>query len=85
MGYGDEILDSSWPEPDPQALETDEVELVIQVNGKLRGKITVAVDADDENIKSTAMADENVQRFTSGKEVNKVIIVPGRLVNIVIS
>jgi len=85
LGYGNEILDSSWPEPDPQALETDEVELVIQVNGKLRGKITVAVDADDENIKSTAMADENVQRFTSGKEVNKVIIVPGRLVNIVIS
>jgi len=85
LGYGEDILDAPWPEPDPQALETDEVELVIQVNGKLRGKITVAADADDEDTKSAALADENVQRFTTGKEVRKIIIVPGRLVNIVIS
>ena len=85
LGYGDDILNAPWPEPDPGAMVTDEVQLVVQVNGKLRGKITLAADADDELIKSSALADENVQRFTDGKTVRKIIIVPGRLVNIVIS
>jgi leucyl-tRNA synthetase len=85
LGYGDDILNAPWPGPELQALESDEVELVIQVNGKLRGKITVATDADDEDIKTATLAEENVQRFTAGKEVRKIIIVPGRLVNIVIS
>ena len=85
LGYGEDILTAPWPEPDPEAMTTDEIQLVVQVNGKLRGKITVPAESDDEQIKSSALADENVQRFTDGKAVRKIIIVPGRLVNIVIS
>ena len=60
------------------------VEIVVQVNGKLRGRISVPADADQDTIAAQALADENVQRFTEGKEVRKTIVVPGRLVNIVV-
>ena len=66
-------------------MTTDEIRLVVQVNGKKRAEITVPANSDDEHIKSSALADENVQRFTDGKDIRKIIIVPGRLVNIVIS
>jgi leucyl-tRNA synthetase len=85
LGYGDDILKAPWPEPDPKALQQDEVELVVQVNGKLRGHIMAPVDADREQIEQMALADENVRRFTIGQTIKKVIIVPGRLVNIVVS
>ena len=58
--------------------------IAIQVNGKLRGKISVGVDADKESIIKLALADPNAQRFVAGKEVRKTIVVPGRLVNIVV-
>ena len=60
------------------------VEIVVQVNGKLRGRISVASDADSDSISQLALADENVQRFVSDKTVRKTIVVPGRLVNIVV-
>jgi len=85
LGYGEDILTAPWPEPDPEALQQDEVELVVQVNGKLRGRIRVPVDADQAHIEQAAAADENVSRFITGKNLKKIIIVPGRLVNIVIS
>jgi len=85
LGYGEDILKAPWPEPDPEALQQDEVELVVQVNGKLRGRIRVPVDADQSYIEETAAADENIHRFISGKSIKKIIIVPGRLVNIVVS
>ena len=57
---------------------------MVQVNGKLRGKISVAADADNDSIEAAALADPNVQRFVDGKQVRKIIVVPGRLVNIVV-
>ena len=84
MGYSDPLIDQRWPEVDEAALQQDSVELVIQVNGKLRGKISVAVGAERETIIEQALADENVQRFVDGKQVRKVIVVPERLVNVVV-
>ena len=84
MGYSDPLIDQRWPEVDEAALQQDSVELVIQVNGKLRGKMSVAVGAERETIIEQALADENVQRFVDGKQVRKVIVVPERLVNVVV-
>ncbi|MDX1444447.1 MAG: leucine--tRNA ligase, partial [Gammaproteobacteria bacterium] len=85
LGCDGDILDAGWPEVDEDALARDSIELVVQVNGKLRARIDVPADADKESIENAAMADENVQRFTDGKTVRKVIVVPGKLVNIVVS
>ena len=78
-----EIIDSPWPKVDPEALAADEIQLVVQVNGKLRGRIMVAPDASREEIEKTALADADVSRFLGDTPVKKVIIVPKRLVNIV--
>jgi len=83
LGYGDDILQAGWPKVDEAALVRDTVDLVVQVNGKVRAKISVAANADIEAIKEMAQADENVQRFTEGKTVHKVIVVPGKLVSVV--
>ena len=85
LGYGDSILAAPWPEADAAALVQDEIELVVQVNGKLRGKITVPADATQEQIRPLALANDNVERFVAGKTIRKVIVVPGRLVNIVVA
>ena len=84
LGYGEDILTAPWPEPDPQALIADEIELVLQVNGKLRGNMRVAKDADRTQIEKLAMQNPNVQKHVSGQPVKKVIVVPGRLVNVVV-
>jgi leucyl-tRNA synthetase len=84
LGYGDDVMKAPWPEPDPAALEQDEVELVVQVNGKLRGSIVVPKQADKATIESLALSNANVQRFVAGQNVKKVVVVPGRLVNLVI-
>jgi len=84
LGFGDDILSAGCPAVDPAALERDEIELVVQVNGKLRGQIRVAADSDRAAIEAAARADANVQRFTEGKVVRKVIVVPGRLINLVV-
>jgi len=84
LGFGTEILGAPWPEPDPQALEQDEIELVLQVNGKLRGNMRVAKDADRSQIEKLAMQNPNVQKHVSGQPVKKVVVVPGRLVNVVV-
>ena len=77
------ILDANWPEVDEHALVADEMTLVVQVNGKLRGQVTVAADADKASIEAAALANENVMKFTEGKTVRKIIVVPKKLVNIV--
>jgi leucyl-tRNA synthetase len=84
LGHKTPLIDQRWPEFDESALELDMIELVIQVNGKLRGRVSVPADADKESIEKLAIADDNVQRFVDGKEIRKVIVVPGRLVNIVV-
>lgn len=84
FGHTGLIVDVSWPVADKAALVKDELQLMVQVNGKLRAKINVAADADKDSIERTALADENVQKFTCDKQIRKVIVVPGRLVNIVV-
>jgi leucyl-tRNA synthetase len=84
LGYGEDILSAAWPQPDPQALVADEVELVVQVNGKRRGSIRVPQDASRAAIESIAVADGTVQKFVAGQPVKKVVVVPGRLVNLVV-
>ncbi len=79
--HGD-ILDAPWPQVDPTALEQAEIEMMIQVNGKLRGSIIVAKDADKASIEAAALANESVQKFIEGTP-KKIIVVPGKLVNIV--
>jgi len=84
LDYGDDILAASWPEPQDEALVQDEIELVLQVNGKLRGQIRVAKDAERAAIEQLALASDQVQKFVAGQTVKKVVVVPGRLVNIVV-
>jgi leucyl-tRNA synthetase len=81
VAYGD-ILDAPWPQVDPAALEQAEIELMVQVNGKLRGSVKVPKEADKAAIEAAALANENVKKFVEGAP-KKVIIVPGKLVNIV--
>jgi leucyl-tRNA synthetase len=81
---GTELLDQPWPAVDPAALVQDSIELVVQVNGKLRGHIQVPVTASREQIEEAAMAHEGVQKFTGGQKAKKVVVVPGRLVNVVV-
>jgi leucyl-tRNA synthetase len=79
------VLDVPWPKFDPQALVREEIKMVVQVNGKLRGHIMVSPDADKKIIEDNALQDTNVQRFIGEKTVKKVIIVPNKLVNVVIA
>jgi leucyl-tRNA synthetase len=84
LGYGPDILAAPWPEPVEAALVQDEEELVLQVNGKHRGNIRVKVGADRTAIEAVALASEGAQKFMEGKPAKKVVVVPGRLVNIVV-
>jgi leucyl-tRNA synthetase len=84
LGHSTPLIDQRWPVVDDAALELDMIELVVQVNGKLRGRVSVPADADKEAVEKLAIADANVQRFVEGKDIRKLIVVPGRLVNIVV-
>jgi leucyl-tRNA synthetase len=87
LGYAaccGELLDVAWPEVDEAALVQDEVELMLQVNGKLRGAIRVAAGADKAAIEAAALASEDFVKFAAGAAPKKVIVVPGRLVNVVV-
>jgi len=83
LGHPDAVIDQAWPECDETALEQDSIELVVQVNGKLRGHIRVAADASRETIEELAIGNENVQRFVEDKTIRKIIVVPGKLINVV--
>jgi leucyl-tRNA synthetase len=85
LGHSESVETAGWPKWDAAALVTAEITLVIQVNGKVRGKVEVAVDAPEEAVKAAALAETNVQRFMQDKQLRKIIVVPGRLVNIVVS
>ncbi|WP_445938597.1 leucine--tRNA ligase, partial [Pseudomonas sp.] len=83
LGHDESIIDASWPQVDESALVQDSLTLVIQVNGKLRGQIEVPASASREDVEASARSNENVLRFTEGLSIRKVIVVPGKLVNIV--
>lgn len=84
LGNQDAIDFAPWVEADPNAMIEDEKLIVVQVNGKVRGKVTVAAEADEESVKAIAFADENVKRFTDGMQIVKVIYVAGKLLNVVV-
>jgi leucyl-tRNA synthetase len=84
LGRDGAVVDQPWPGFDAGALTRDEIELVVQVQGKLRGRIRVSSDAAEEAIRAAALSEENVARFVGDRPVRKLIIVPGRLVNIVV-
>ncbi|GAA5191621.1 leucine--tRNA ligase [Ferrimonas gelatinilytica] len=83
LGHSDSIDDARWPQADAEAMVEEEKLIVVQVNGKLRARLTVAADASKETVEALGLADANVQNFTEGKTVRKVIYVPGKLLNIV--
>ncbi|OYV28610.1 MAG: leucine--tRNA ligase, partial [Halothiobacillus sp. 20-54-6] len=78
------VIDAPWPLVDPSALVRDEIELMVQVNGKLRGKVCVPAAADKAQQEAAALANAVVQRHLEGHTIKKVIVVPGRLINIVV-
>jgi leucyl-tRNA synthetase len=87
LGYAatmGDLLDAPWPQVDPDALVQDEIELMLQVNGKLRGSIVVPAGADKAAIEQAALAHEMFQKIANGAAPKKVIVVPGRLVNLVL-
>ena len=85
LGHEGLVAEASWPEHDESALVQDEIEMMIQVNGKLRSKIKVPADAAKDTVEALALADEKVISNIEGKTVRKVIVVPGRLVNLVVA
>jgi leucyl-tRNA synthetase len=82
LGFGEDVMTAPWPEPDPAALEQDEIDYVVQVNGKTRGNARVPKSADRQTTES--MAAEAVKKYIEGKAIRKTIVVPGRLINIVV-
>ncbi|MGA9566447.1 MAG: class I tRNA ligase family protein, partial [Candidatus Korobacteraceae bacterium] len=84
LGESSNLLRAPWPQYDPALAKEDEVEMAVQVNGKIRNRITVPADADEAQIKDIVMADEKIRAAIAGKEIVKVLVVKGRLVNIVV-
>jgi leucyl-tRNA synthetase len=84
LGHENAVIDARWPVADAAATVRDEVELVVQVNGKLRGRVTVASDLAREDVEKAALAVDNVARFMADRVPRKVIVVPGKLVNVVV-
>jgi leucyl-tRNA synthetase len=83
-GYESNLADAPWPTYDHEVAAEEEITIVVQVNGKVRSRVVVPADEDEETIKSLASGDEKIARFISGKTVVKEIYVPKKLVNIVI-
>ena len=83
LGHQGRLVDELWPQPDLAALRQESVELVVQVNGKLRGRISVAIDADEATVRAAALADADVRRHIGALAVRKVIVVKGKLVSVV--
>ncbi|MFZ5698332.1 MAG: leucine--tRNA ligase [Pseudomonadota bacterium] len=84
LGHQQAIIDARWPQADASALQRSMLEIVLQVNGKLRGKLSVAVNTPTDTLEKLALADDNVQKFMAGQPIKKVIVVPGKLVNVVV-
>jgi leucyl-tRNA synthetase len=83
LGHKDSVFDRSWPKADPIAMQLDEIEIPVQVNGKLRGTIMLPREADKETMEKLALENHNVHKFVEGRKIVKLIAVPGRIVNIV--
>ena len=84
LGHSTALIHERWWTPDPDALVQDEIEISVQVNGKMRARVGVAAEASQDDAIAAALADANVQKFVEGKPVKKAIYVKGKLVNIVV-
>jgi leucyl-tRNA synthetase len=84
LGHERAIIDEPWPEPDPKALAQETVELIVQVNGKLRGRVPAPAGCDEATALAAALADASVQRFVGEQTLRKVVYVPGKLLNLVV-
>jgi leucyl-tRNA synthetase len=84
LGETTSLLRAPWPKYDAALAKEDEIEIPVQVNGKLRGRIVVPADAPESDVRARAQADEKISASIAGKQVVKVIVVPGKLVNIVV-
>jgi leucyl-tRNA synthetase len=78
------VVDERWPAVDESALARDTLEVVVQVNGRLRGRVSVPADAGEAEVRAAALADPNVLKFMEGKPVRKFVYVPGKLANVVV-
>ncbi|MDH4014551.1 MAG: hypothetical protein OEU33_10975, partial [Chromatiales bacterium] len=78
------VVDAGWPMVDEDALGRSEVEIVVQVNGRLRARVAMPVGADRDAVQAAALAEPNVQKFIDGKTIRKVVVVPDKLVNVVV-
>ena len=85
LGHSGAVIDATWPVVDPTALTQDSILVVVQVNGKLRAKLEVAKDLTKQELETLALEDKTVTRFTNAGTIRKVIVVPGKLVNIVVN
>ncbi|GBD37720.1 Leucine--tRNA ligase [bacterium HR36] len=85
LGHSETLAYHSWPEFDPNLIKVEEIEIPVQVNGKVRTRITVPVDADEDTVKQAALADPRVQDWIAGKTVRKTILVPNKLINLVVA
>ena len=83
LGHSESLFKQRWPEPDPAALARDEVEIVVQVDGRVRSRLTALVGAQEAEVREQALADDKVRPWLDGRHIAKVVVVPGRLVNIV--
>ena len=83
LGHTQSLFKQRWPEPDPDALARDEVEIVVQVDGRVRSRLTALVGAQEADVREQALADDKVRPWLDGRRIAKVVVVPGRLVNIV--
>src|SRR5699024_4161782 len=84
LGHEDLLLDAAWPHVDRDALQRDVLQIVVQGNGKMRGRLEVGADSSETDIVAAALAEPNVQRFVNGQPIRKRICVPGKLMNLVI-
>jgi len=85
LGHAAGVMNADWPVVNEEALKRDEIDMVVQVNGKVRDKIKVSSSASKEEIEAAALAADHIQKWLEGKTIRKVIVVPGRLVNIAVS
>ncbi len=84
LGHGESVFAAGWPEADPGVAAEESIEIPVQVNGKVRGRVKVKPDIGEDALRETALADEGVKKYTAGKEIIKVIVVPGRMVNVAV-
>jgi leucyl-tRNA synthetase len=84
LGSSTSIANAGWPLHDPEAIVATEITVVVQVNGKVRSKLTVPAGTSGKELEAAALADAKVREFTNGRQPKKVIVVPGKLVNVVV-